>query len=209
MDIFVARQPILDRGLQVYGYELLYRSSAINAYSGTDETLATLQVIGNSFFSLDIEKLVGGGRAFINFTRELLLNDAAHVLPPRAVVIEVLETVHGDADVLAALHRLHERGYLLAADDIVNADQDRLLLETVDFIKVDFRATSAAEQERIVKRYAPRACLLAEKVETRAQVTRATGMGYVFFQGYFFARPTVVKGTEIPAYKLNYLRILS
>ncbi len=205
----MARQPILDRGLQVYGYELLYRSSAINAYSGMDETLATLQVISNSFFSLDIENLVGGGRAFLNFTRELLLNDAARVLPPPAVVIEVLEKIDVDAEVLAACRRLHERGYLLAADDIVNADQSRLLLEIVDFIKVDFRAASAAEQERIVKRYAPRACLLAEKVETQAEVKRATGMGYAFFQGYFFARPTVLKGTEIPGYKMNYLRILN
>ena len=209
MDIFVARQPILDHGRQVYGYELLYRSSAVNAYSGTDDTQATLQVISNSFFSLDIEKLVGGGRAFINFTRELLLNDAAHVLPPRAVVIEVLESVHADDEVLAALRGLHARGYLLAADDIVNADQSRRLLEMVDFIKVDFQATSAAEQERIVKRYAPRASMLAEKVETHAQVQRAAGMGYAYFQGYFFARPTVLKGTEIPAYKLNYLRIMS
>jgi EAL and modified HD-GYP domain-containing signal transduction protein len=209
VDIFVARQPILDHSLEVYGYELLYRSSALNAYSGTDETLATLQVISNSFFSLDIENLIGRGRAFINFTRELLLSDAAYVLPPRAVVIEVLEKIEVDAEVLAACRRLHQRGYLLAADDIVNADQSGPLLEIVDFIKVDFRAASAAEQERIVRRYAPRACLLAEKVQTRAEVKRATGLGYAFFQGYFFARPAVIKGAEIPAYKLNYLRILS
>jgi len=210
VDIFVARQPILDHGLQVYGYELLYRSSAINAYSGADGTLATLQVIANSFFSLDIERLIGSGRAFINFTKDLLLNDAAHVLPPHLVVIEVLEDVDVDAEVLAACRQLHERGYLLAADDIVSADQNRPLLDIVDFIKVDFRAASAAEQARIIKRYAPRHTrMLAEKVETQAELKRASQMGYAFFQGYFFARPEVLKGKEIAGYKINYLRILS
>jgi EAL and modified HD-GYP domain-containing signal transduction protein len=51
--------------------------------------------------------------------------------------------------------------------------------------------------------------MLAEKVETQAELKRASQMGYAFFQGYFFARPEVLKGKEIAGYKINYLRILS
>jgi EAL and modified HD-GYP domain-containing signal transduction protein len=125
-------------------------------------------------------------------------------------VIEVLESTRIDADVLQACRRLRERGYLIAADDICRADQSPALLELVDFIKVDFRIASPAEQAKIVGKYGGRkARMLAEKVETRAEFERARQLGYSLFQGYFFARPVVLRGKELPGFKLNYLRILS
>ncbi len=150
MDVFVARQPIFNRGLEIYGYELLYRSSPVNMYTGTDETVASLQVLSNCLNTFDIGEVVANGLAFINFTRDLLLNDAAEVLSPKSVVVEVLENVPGDSEVLAACHRLHERGYMIAADDICRADQNQPLLEIADFIKVDFRSgiTGRATKDR-------------------------------------------------------------
>jgi EAL and modified HD-GYP domain-containing signal transduction protein len=50
--------------------------------------------------------------------------------------------------------------------------------------------------------------MLAEKVETREPFTAARDMGYVYFQGYFFRRPEVLKAKEIPANRVNYLRML-
>jgi len=208
MDVFVARQPILDRALGVYGYELLYRSGGENAYAGGDGTAASLQVLNNCYFTFDIGEVVGGRLAFVNFTRELLLSRAAEVVPPRSMVVEVLEDVAGDDEVLAVCRHLHEQGYLIAADDVRRADQNERLLEMVDFIKVDFRGASPGEQEKIVLKYGPRKGMLAEKVETRVEFERARQLGYAFFQGYFFARPVVLKGKEVPGFKLNYLRIL-
>ena len=209
MDVFVARQPILDRDLAIYGYELLYRSSVLNKYSGTDDTVASLQVLNNCCFTLEFADVAGGRPAFVNFTRELLLSRAAEMVSPQSLVVEVLEHVPGDAEVLAACRALHERGYLIAADDICRADQNEPLLAVADFIKVDFRGSTRAEQEKIVARYKARNVrLVAEKLETRAEFEHARNLGYGFFQGYFFARPVVLKGKEIPGFKLNYLRIL-
>jgi EAL and modified HD-GYP domain-containing signal transduction protein len=33
-------------------------------------------------------------------------------------------------------------------------------------------------------------------------------MGYSFFQGYFFSKPVIVPGRDIPGYKFNYLKVL-
>jgi EAL and modified HD-GYP domain-containing signal transduction protein len=209
VDLFVARQPILDSDQGIYGYELLHRSSAVNAYSGADPTLASLEVINNSLFSIDIAQVVRGTRAFINFNRDLLLSDAAHVLSPNSVVVELLETIDIDAEVLAVCRKLQERGYLLAADDIVRANRLKPLLELVDFIKVDFRAATAYDKEQIVKQYGSRHTCLAEKVETQAEFETAREMGYKLFQGYFFARPVVLKSKQIPGYKMNYFRIMN
>ncbi|MBV8732330.1 MAG: diguanylate phosphodiesterase, partial [Acidobacteriia bacterium] len=74
MDVFVARQPIFDRDLKTFGHELLYRSSSANSYSGTDSTMASLEVINNSLFAAEIGQIGGGRRVFINFDRNLLLS---------------------------------------------------------------------------------------------------------------------------------------
>ena len=49
---------------------------------------------------------------------------------------------------------------------------------------------------------------LAEKVETHEEFEWARQSGYDYFQGYFFARPVMVRGRQIPAAKLHCLRLL-
>jgi c-di-GMP-related signal transduction protein len=153
--------------------------------------------------------MVGDRRAFINFDRDLLLRDAAHVLSPKDVVIEILENTLIDDEVIATCRALQEHGYLLAADDIASVDQMRPLVDLADVIKVDFRAASSIEQEKIVKTYGQRHICLAEKLETQGEFEAARKLGYRLFQGYFFARPVVLKGQQIPGFKMNYLRILN
>jgi EAL and modified HD-GYP domain-containing signal transduction protein len=209
VDIFVARQAIFDRERNVFGYELLFRSSPTNAFDGTDSTQATSQVIAASFFALGIERVAGNKRAFVNFDRELLVNDSAAVLPRRVAAVELLESIVPDAEVLAACKRLKERGYLLVLDDVVSQERIEALAEFADIVKVDFQQTSPAERRKLLR------CgrrlgitMLAEKIETPGEYQRAYDMGYDLFQGYFFARPVIIAGREIPAFKVHYLRIL-
>ncbi len=119
MDNFLARQAIFDRGRNVYGYELLFRSSGSNAFDGSEASFATSQVIANTLFSIGLNRLLGGKRAFINFGRNLLVGDWTTMLPNQSVVIEVLETVEPDSEVLEACRKLRAQGYLVALDDFV------------------------------------------------------------------------------------------
>jgi c-di-GMP-related signal transduction protein len=209
VDVFVARQAIFDRQLDVFGYELLFRSCQNNVYDGTDGALASSQVISSSFYSIGVENILGGKRAFINFPRKLLVEDCASLLPSKIAIIEILETVEADEGVLTACAELRRRGYLLALDDFTGREEMTALTRIADIIKVDFRATDLAEQEELMHRYGRRGIrMLAEKVETLVEFERARKMGYTYFQGYFFARPVIVQGREIPGFKLNYLRIL-
>jgi EAL and modified HD-GYP domain-containing signal transduction protein len=50
--------------------------------------------------------------------------------------------------------------------------------------------------------------MLAEKVESYAEFEWARRAGYDLFQGYFFARPTIVRGRQISAVKITCLRLL-
>ncbi len=210
MDVFVARQAIFDRKKELYAYELLFRSGAEhNTFDGTDATLATTQVVANSLLS-SIDNILCGKKAFINFDRDLLLGDLHSMLPPETLVIEILETVEAEPEVVSACHTLIEEGYSIALDDFVGHPSVEPLTQFAKFIKVDMRLTSKAEQETILRKYQPRGVtMLAEKVETREEFEWAHSAGYDLFQGYFFAKPSVIRGHQIASSKLTCLRLLA
>jgi c-di-GMP-related signal transduction protein len=211
MDVFVARQPIFDRSRHLVAYELLFRSDAIcNKFDGTAAARATTQVIANSLLSIGWENMLGGKQAFINFDLSLLLAGLHSVLPRESVVLEILESVTPDQDLVAACQELHQQGYAIALDDFVDDPRYEPLLRMAKLIKVDTRTTSKQEQERLLRTYHPRGlALLAEKVETHEEFNWARRAGYDLFQGYFFARPMLVRGKQIPVAKITCLKLLA
>ncbi len=211
VDVFVARQPIFDRQRQLYGYELLYRSGAAQAqFDGTEAASATRQVISTSIFSPGLENLLGGRKAFVNFN-ESLLREGAHLhLPREGAVIEILESVEPTSDLIALCRAIRDDGYALALDDFVSSPQWEPLVDLAQLIKVDVRVTGKREQERLLRTYQPRGiAMLAEKVESYQEFEWTRAAGYDYFQGYFFARPTVVHSRQVPANKLHCLRLLT
>ena len=209
VDIFVARQPIFRRDLQVHGYELLYRGSPENTFDGTMRDVATARVIANVFLTIGAEQLLNGKIAFINFDATLLTLEYAALLPSRSAVVEILEDTEPADNVLAACHSLKQHGYTLALDDSTSADRLTPWLGLVDIVKVDWRATSEearAEILAVCRRHKIR--VLAEKLETQPEFDAAAAEGYDYFQGYFFARPVVHKGRAMPEAKLVLLQLL-
>lgn len=207
---FVARQPILDHRLKIYAYELLFRSGLENFFDqATDGDKATKQVISDSFLLFGIEKMTGRSRAFINFTRNLLVQGYPALLPKQYAVVEILENVEPDREVIKACVNLKKRGYLLALDDFVYHAKYEPLLKMADIIKVDFRISGPEERAELARHLADYPLrLLAEKVETKEEFDEGVALGYELFQGYFFAKPVLVSHNELPSIKLQYLRML-
>jgi c-di-GMP-related signal transduction protein len=206
---FVARQPILTTDEKVFGYELLFRDGIEDFFRSTDADAASRSTLNTSML-LGLDVLCDGRRAFVNCTRDILLKDYVTLLPPGQTVVEILETVPADEPVVAACRRLKEAGYMIALDDFALNDPREALTDLADIIKVDLRATAAADAGAMVKRYGPWRCrLLAEKVETREEFIASQKAGFLYFQGYFFRRPEILTAHEIPANQLNYLRMLT
>jgi EAL and modified HD-GYP domain-containing signal transduction protein len=205
---FVARQPILDRNGGVYGYELLARSGNGNIFDGaSDPTAATCRTIDTSLL-IGTHSLTEGRRAFINCTREILLSDMVTVLPSKVCVLEILEDVEPDREVLDRCRALRKNGYTFAMDDFIGDLKFAPFFEIAAIIKVDFLATNVLQQADFAG-YARRGItLLAEKVENREQFELAKKLGYTYFQGYFFAKPTVVSSADISLLQAKCLRIL-
>ncbi len=210
MTLFVGRQPILNMQQKTYGYELLFRDGVENAFdTSIDADYASLSVIDNTVGQLGMQQITGGRKAFINFTRRLLLDDFGHLLPKEHVVIEILETIEPDAVVVNACRRLKEAGYTLALDDFQYRPEYDPLLEIIDLIKVDLAVSDENERRRMAEIFLPRGIeLLAERVETPADFEQTREMGYSYFQGYFFSRPVILTGDKPPESKLARMQLL-
>lgn len=206
---YLARQPILDREQNTHGYELLFRSGPENLFRCDDPDAATCHAIDFSLL-FGSAALTNGHIAFINCTRNILLNDIITVLPRDQVVIEVVESVLADQQVLEACERLHRTGYRIALDDYVPNPHTQRLLAFADIVKVDVLATDAARQAAIAAEMRRRGIrVLAEKVESREQFQLSQSLGYHYFQGYFFCRPETVTMQDIPCSQLAYVQVLS
>jgi c-di-GMP-related signal transduction protein len=205
---FVARQPILTKDEKVFGYELLFRDGVENFFCSADPEAASRSTLDTSML-MGLDVLCDGRRAFINCTHEMLLKDYVTLVPSNQTVVEILETVPPDDLVMAACQRLKEAGYMIALDDFAIDDPRAPLTEVADIIKVDLKRTTPAECAAMIKRYGPWRCrMLAEKVETREEFVAASKAGFVYFQGYFFRRPEVLATHEVPANRINYVRML-
>lgn len=209
MDAFVAKQPIFDDKQQLVAYELLFRKGSEAAFCGIDGDVATSEVICRSFFSMGMDSITGGKRAFINFTDNLLLKEIPLLLPKEQVVVEILETVQPSRPILEACKKIKDAGYTLALDDFVFEPRYRPLLALVDIVKVDFQLTKGRERQTVMKRVnRPNIKFLAEKVETRQEFEEALRYGYSYFQGYFFSKPVLVKSHDIPSSRFQQLQVL-
>ena len=204
-EVFVARQPILDRRRRIVGYELLYRnSSQATCAEIQDVEQAALQTLLGVFVDVGSEALLGSRLGFLNVPVKLLCNDAIEALPRRQTVLEILESVPGDAQVRERCLELRRRGFTLALDDFEPNDPRESLLSAVDYVKVDVLEVDARKLRSWVprlRRSGPR--LLAEKVESSEDFERCQRLGFELFQGFFFARPETVSGKNLdPAHSV-------
>src|SRR5574344_999625 len=92
-NIFVARQPIFTRDMQLWGHELLFRHGEnVQVAVITDGDMATTQVIADGY-ALASQGVRPTTKALINFPRNMILSGAPFILPPQRCVVEILETV--------------------------------------------------------------------------------------------------------------------
>jgi c-di-GMP-related signal transduction protein len=209
MDIFIGRQPILDRDENVVAYELLYRNSMANRYEGSDHDSATVDVMVNSFAGIGIKEVGDRKKCFINFTENLLLNRIPTYISPEYIVVEILENVNLTQEILTVCKELKNKGYIIALDDVAFKRNLSPLLPYIDIIKIDYLAMDREDIKEMVEEYKDKVTFLAEKIESREEYEEAKTMGFEYFQGYFFSKPIILQGKDIAPIPTNYLLLLN
>jgi c-di-GMP-related signal transduction protein len=205
---FIARQPIFDKRLRVYAYELLFRGGPQNFFQARNH--ASSSVIADSLTLSDLKKLTGDARAFINVDELALRLGAPRLLPPDRIVVEILESVKPTDEIVGICRELRQDGYSLALDDFLGEPALQPLVDLAHYLKVDFTLLDADGRKRVAEKYRGNGLsLLAEKVETQNDLDEARNLGYCYFQGYFFCKPSMLETRDIPGNKLIQLRLLS
>jgi len=198
-NIFVARQPIYDRQLDVVGYELLYRNNDSNSAVFSDGARASSQLISNTFMGIGLENLVGSHPAFINLTHDFFVDEQPIPMSPEQVVLEIRSESLPDEKVLHGLQLLADQGYAIALDGFIYRPEVEPLLELATYVKLDLSAHSPPqlrEQIAFCRRHPIK--LLAQKVETPEELALCQKLDFDYFQGYFFCRPQTVSGQSEP-----------
>ncbi|RZG15233.1 HDOD domain-containing protein [Pseudoalteromonas sp. CO342X] len=210
MYFYAARQPIFDVQRELIGYELLFRDGLNNVFPEIDGDEATSRLVEGSQFTFGLDDLTNQRPAYINFTLETLAKGYVQMLAPEQVVVEILETVQPGKRLLACVKELKEQGYTLALDDYHHQNVWRHFFPYIDQIKVDLLATNL-EQIHAIKTAIqdfPNIDLVAEKVETYEQFELAKSLGFKYFQGFFFAKPEMVKTKALAPSELAMAELL-
>jgi EAL and modified HD-GYP domain-containing signal transduction protein len=208
--LFLGLQPILDRKQDLVAYELLFRSGQANSANVDDDMLATATVINHTFTELGAEAVLGRHVGFLNLNAALLFSDVIELLPQDKVVLEILETVQVTPRLVERCKELKERGFRLALDDFSDRyDEYASLLDIVEIVKVDLQLLDRQQLAQTTARLRKWPVkLLAEKVDSREQMQFCMDLGYDLFQGYYFAKPTVITGKRLSPGQATLLRLM-
>ncbi|TMM46515.1 EAL and HDOD domain-containing protein [Colwellia ponticola] len=210
MNFYAARQPILDKSKKLFAYELLFRDGVDNVFPDIDGDEATSKMVEASQFHMGISEFTGNKPAFINFTLETLSQGYPEILAPEEVVIEILETIKPGKKLLALCKDLHGKGYTLALDDYEHQNVWLHFYPYIKIIKIDIQLSSIDDINTVfsaIKNF-PHIKMLAEKVETYDEYNAMIQLGFDYFQGYFFAKPEMLKTKSLSPSQIAMAELL-
>lgn len=206
---YIARQPILNITQETIAFELLFRDGKSNSFPNIDPDKATSKIIVDNQLTLGIEEVTGNLPAYINFHADALIHNFPTFLDPKKIVVEILEDVPISDELLNACKLLKEKGYTLALDDHDFDVKWDPFLSIVDIIKVDILDVSIVDINRFLARLKNyNITFLAEKVETLKEFEQLKILGFTLFQGYFFAKPEMIKQKSIVSSKKHIIDLI-
>jgi EAL and modified HD-GYP domain-containing signal transduction protein len=123
-----------------------------------------------------------------------------------------------DDAVLARLAELAGHGFQFALDGIAasgagagpdEAARLQKLLPLARFVKLDLRSTTQPALAPLVARlHGMNKTVVADKVETREEYQACLDLGVDYFQGYYFARPSVLGGRKLSPSQAAVLELM-
>lgn len=212
-EVFIGRQPILDRDQGLAGYELLFRATAENSAhveSATAAATATADVVCKAFAELGLANVFGQVRAFINVDALFLENDLVELLPKDIVVLEIDVIAFDDPSLLPRCQDLKSKGYAFSISGVTDVG-DHLwpLVDLATWLKINVDGLPGDQLQTSARALGTtRRTLIAGHVESQTQMELCRLLGFQLFQGYYFARPVVVEGRKLDASTQGLLRLI-
>lgn len=209
-EIFVGRQPIFTRDLDVYAYELMSHSATESDTDTASADTATSQVIINAFMEIGIDKLVGKKTAFITLTEHFLQSDYELPLPKDRVILKIPSYVNITDEVINGTKRLADAGFKLAIDNYLQHPPLQALSSMASIIDINIENLKESEIRahlKILKKLHP--IILADHVKTHDEYDTCRDVGVDYIQGYFLNRPRIISGESLDSNQMSIINLLS
>lgn len=192
-NVFIARQPILDKEQKTFAYELFSRGSEnAEASEGSHSAASDSEMLFNILSTFGIEQLLDGKQAFLNCVLEDNSLDYFELISPKNVTLEIApaSNLEGIEEIAEKIEILKAKGYSFAAGDFVLSEEYSKWLQFMTLVKLDGSTTDyKALAEKVKKCRLLGKKLVAERVETVEQFQLLNKFGFDYYQGYFFSKP--------------------
>ncbi|MBN4054184.1 EAL domain-containing protein [Nitrospira defluvii] len=209
--IFIGRQPILDDGNKIVGFEILFRSGGSKGSDTNDLTQASAGAIMNTLSDIGLNEVVGSRhKAFFNVNAEILMSEMIELLPKEQVVIQILDSVEVDGAMINRCSELKQLGFSLALADFIYEEAYERLFDTIDIIKIDIKGIAPdvlKDKLNQVKKLPAK--LLAANVQDAEQFEMSKQLGFKLFEGYYFAKPAMITGKKVDLAGVVVMRLMN
>ena len=208
-EVFLGREPILDKDQALVGYELVFRDGTLGR-DASDPRSVTAELVCAAFAQLGLPNVFGRVRAFISVDGEFLAEDSVELLPADTVVFVVDAQDMQQTATAERCRDLKRKAYQFAISNPGAVDaQLRPLLELATYIRVDIRKLPPDQMQHVTSELkTTRRTLIACGVETQPQLELCSLLGFGLFQGYYFAKPDVVEGRTLDTSSRTIFRLL-
>ncbi len=206
-DVFIGRQPILDRSMKIFAYELQFHQG-LNPNKET--VAATAALIQKTQEEIGFGAIVGKHTAMIKLPKDLIKVGALPCFDAeQQVILEIPNDVTGNVEVLKNLKELKNSGSSIALDNYIDDDSSIKLASISDFVKVDVENNTEIKLKKMIDGLHIRKIkVVADKVETEEMFNYLKKLGFDFFQGYFFTNP-IINNKKLSGSKLTLLQLMA
>nr|WP_321265574.1 HDOD domain-containing protein [uncultured Sulfurimonas sp.] len=191
-NLYIARQPILDKDDNIFAYELLYRDADQSSNIKNDRH-ATVTVLSNVLNKFGVKNLLGKNKAFIKADKKFLMHDVVFYIPKEHFIFALQANMELTQELQDRIIQLKEMGYILAINDAILTkeilEKFSNLLSHITYIKVDINTP----KEDIKLLQGLNLEIIFTKVETHEMHTKAKELNGNYFQGYFFSKPKILE----------------
>ena len=223
-EVFLGRNPILDNRGKITAYEMLFKSKeSLDNQSHEYDLAASSNIIINAMSHFGLESVLGDCDGFLPVSAKLLVSKTINLLPPKRMVLEIIEQGPLDPEVITSLQALKRKGFRLALSDIDLLDTNDELLPLLDIIKINLALIKVDGEAGVLHYFAqkdlkglvaeirktvPQAAILASHVQSESDFEQCKALKLNLFQGHYFSQPTLLKGKKPKAEQISLMQLI-
>ena len=207
---YIVRQPIKSAKGAIIGHEIMYYGenqafsddlSTANEYAAADTVY--------SFLTQNSGKVFKNTLNFMTFTTMLLMKKTPRLFDKSELVIQIDDSVIIHPLSMHFVRMFAQEGYKIAVNEFQFAPRYLSLMDTIDYIKVNIKETSASAMRNAIEiaHSMHKECIVTN-IETATQYEQAVQMEADGFEGPYVAAKLESKSHSSSYLQSNFFRLM-